>query len=196
MQAADLPCPSCKRPLPREASALAALTACPACGEALEVISFPALGQGPRTGLAAEPLSIAGDAACFQHPSKKAVVPCDTCGRFLCALCDLEVDGSHLCPACLESGRKKGSVSQLERSRVRWDRIAIGLNVLVLICVFLAPVSAIANTVITIMQWRRSQSRVAASRAWLLGATLFSCVLALGLATAAWVEWSKPDGAE
>jgi len=25
------------------------------------------------------------EAACFYHPQKKAVIPCDSCGRFLCA---------------------------------------------------------------------------------------------------------------
>ncbi len=191
MQSADLPCPACRRPLPNDAHALAALSACPSCGGELEAIPFPALGRGPRVGRAAEATSTPEDAACFQHPGKRAVVPCDGCGRFLCALCDLEIEGNHLCPACLEAGRRKGTVAVLERSRTRWDRIATALTLLILVCGVAAPVSAIANTAITVLQWRKPQSRVAPSRAFLLAATILSWVLTVGLGWLVWTEFSS-----
>lgn len=191
MPSADLPCPACRRPLPAEADALAALSACPGCGQELEVIPFPGLGRGLRVGAAAEATSTPEDAACFQHPGKRAVVPCDGCGRFLCALCDLEIEGSHLCPTCLETGRRKGTVSVLERSRTRWDRIVTALTLLILVCGFAAPLSAIANTVITALQWRRPQSRVAPSRAIMVAATIISWMLAGGLGLLAWTEFDS-----
>lgn len=190
MQPADLPCPACRRPLPNDAHGLAALSACPSCGEELEAIPFPALGRGVPVGSVAEPTAAPEDAACFQHPGKRAVVPCDACGRFLCALCDLEIEGSHLCPTCLEAGRRKGTVAVLERSRTRWDRIATALTLLILVCGVAAPVTAIANTVITVLQWRKPQSRVAPSRAFLLAATIVSWVLTVGLGLLVWTEFS------
>lgn len=168
---------------------LAEASACPACQATLQVIPFPALGRQAPTGGASEPVANPDDAACFQHPTKKAVVPCDACGRFLCALCDLEVEGQHLCPACLESGRRKGTVAALERSRTRWDQITVTLAALGLVTGCLAPVAAVANLVITVLKWNQPQSRVASGRATMVGATAIAWVLALVAAGIAWSEW-------
>ena len=67
-----------------------------------------------------------GEASCFYHPAKKAVLPCESCGRFLCAVCDVEMNGQHLCPACLASGKKKGRLKQLENRRTLYDSLALG----------------------------------------------------------------------
>ena len=80
--------------------------ACPGCHSALAARVFPAFFRQDAGGeRAAEGVVSEEDASCFYHPRKKAVVPCDQCGRFLCALCDLELDGRHLCPGCVEAGR-------------------------------------------------------------------------------------------
>lgn len=189
MKAHELPCPSCRRPLPLDPAWLETAVSCPACQAPLQVIPFPALGRQAAAGLAAEPVANPDDAACFQHPAKKAVVPCDACGRFLCALCDLEVEGQHLCPACLESGRRKGTVAALERSRTRWDQVTVALAALGLFTGCLSPVAAVANLVITLLKWGQPQSRVAAARACMVGATVVAWALALVLGGLAWWEW-------
>jgi hypothetical protein len=58
------------------------------------------------------------------------VVPCDACGRFLCALCDCELKGRHLCPSCLESGQKKQTIAGLEDERPLHRRQAFALSVI------------------------------------------------------------------
>jgi hypothetical protein len=70
------------------------------------------------------------EAGCFYHPQKKAVVPCEACGRFLCALCDCEFHGRHLCPACLESGKSKQSTEGFVSERVLYRRQALVLSIL------------------------------------------------------------------
>src|SRR6266487_4437379 len=64
---------------------------CPNCGALLAVEVFPALFRRIAPGRAAEAILIEGEAGCFYHPQKKAVAPCEVCGRFLCAVCDCEV---------------------------------------------------------------------------------------------------------
>jgi hypothetical protein len=66
-------------------------------------------------------------ASCFYHPAKQAVVDCAHCGRFLCALCDLEVGEAHLCPACLGRGKDQQSVMQQNRGLFRYDMLALAL---------------------------------------------------------------------
>ena len=106
---------------------------CPSCGSGFIAEIFPALFRDPEAGLGRAVVAAEGQAACFYHPLKKAEVPCDSCGRFLCALCDVELNGGHLCPNCLQSGRKKGQLRNLENERVLYDQIALSLSLLPLI---------------------------------------------------------------
>jgi hypothetical protein len=67
-----------------------------------------------------------GDAVCFYHESKSAVVACDECGRFLCSLCELTIGTSRLCSSCLERQRSAGSHDLPIAVRVvRYDRIVL-----------------------------------------------------------------------
>jgi hypothetical protein len=54
----------------------------------------------------------------------------------------VDLDGRHLCPACLESGKKKGRFSQLENQRVLYDRVALALAGLPLLCLWPSLVGA------------------------------------------------------
>jgi hypothetical protein len=106
------------------------LAACPNCNEPLQVELFPAFFRPLASGSKGELVLTEGEAACFYHPQKKAAVPCDSCGRFLCDLCDCEFKGMHLCPTCLESGRKKKRIHGLEDERTLYHRQALLLSIL------------------------------------------------------------------
>jgi ribosomal protein S27E len=137
-------CPKCRRLLVEEWIYNASTPMrCPGCGDALRIEVYPAFFR--RTvALPEEVVSPAeGDSTCFYHASKKAVLPCDACGRFLCALCDCELNGQHLCPRCLEAGQSKGKIKNLDSSRKKWDSIALGLAVL--------PIATIVFWVFTIV---------------------------------------------
>lgn len=106
-----------------------------------------------------------GESACFYHPEKRAVVPCDQCGRFLCALCNIELDGRHYCPACLETARDKGKIQALERSRTRYDQIVWSLLILPLpLCGVAAPFTASFAVGFALWHWRSPPSLVANTR--------------------------------
>lgn len=123
--ASALLCPGCFTALPSSHLNSADFVRCPLCQANVQAAVFPAAYRDPGPGTAGERILVAGESSCFYHDQKKAVVPCDTCGRFLCALCDVDLGGKHVCPQCLESGREKGSLTQLETRRITYDNAAL-----------------------------------------------------------------------
>jgi|YelNatPaOPRAMG01_1025707.scaffolds.fasta_scaffold08692_4 hypothetical protein len=193
MTSVPVACPVCKVPWPSEPEVLGALRACPACGREVYVALFPAFRHGPPRGVSPEPVLVEGEAACFQHPDKRAVVPCAECGRFMCALCDVELQGRHLCPSCLEAGQRKGAFTALETRRTLWDSAALLVAILPLVlCWPTTVLTAPGAIVLGIVSFYRPGSLVRRSRlrAWMaigLGVVqigLWMLVLLVGLSAA------------
>jgi hypothetical protein len=139
--AASIECTRCGRALAladaiRDYGAL-----CHGCGAVTWANVFPAAFQ-PVTVREAEPLADDSEASCFYHPSKRAAIHCDSCGRFLCALCEIELGSEHLCPACLEAGRHANSFDRLANHRVLYDSIALALAVVPALFVWTAILGA------------------------------------------------------
>lgn len=156
-----LTCPKCHRPLSSSLFNTLDFGTCSACGNAVKIRVFPALHKPLSTGTVGERVVMDNEAGCFYHPGKKAVIPCDSCGRFLCALCDVELNDRHLCPGCLESGRAKGKLKHLDRERVLYDNIALRVAVYpvaLLIFWFLTFITAPAAIFISIRYWNTPTS--------------------------------------
>ena len=154
-------CPQCHRPLPSSLFNAPNSGQCPACSTAINVTVFPALHKPLRSGSTGEHVVMDDEASCFYHPQKKAVVPCDICGRFLCALCDVELHNEHLCPNCLESGQKKGKLKHLDKERILYDNIALRVAIYPLILFFfwfVTIITAPAAIVLSIWYWKRPSS--------------------------------------
>jgi hypothetical protein len=134
-------CSKCQALLFPELYNIGALTPCPSCQSPLDIEIFPAILLAP-TAVLPESILVEGESGCFYHPSKTATIVCQGCGRFLCALCDLELNGRHVCPVCLESGQKKAKFKDLENTRVLWDRLAISVAVLPLLLVWTSIIGA------------------------------------------------------
>jgi hypothetical protein len=124
---------------------------------------FPALFRPMASGQTGELMVVEGDSTCFYHPARKALLPCQGCGRFLCALCDCELNGTHFCPACLETGKTKGKIKNLQNERPLYDTIALMFAVLPLVTLvfwiftlFTAPIAL----VIAIVNWNAPRSIV------------------------------------
>jgi hypothetical protein len=49
--------------------------------------------------------ALSDQSTCFFHPDKAFQACCQRCGRFVCALCDLQVGAEHVCPTCFERAR-------------------------------------------------------------------------------------------
>lgn len=156
-------CTNCSTPVPAAYFNAPEFAACPSCNASLLVRAYSALARPVVHGQAGERITEAGQAACFFHPNKTAHVPCEACGRFVCALCDVELHGQHLCPACIESGRRKGALTTLENRRVLWDNIALWTAVLPVATVlfwFITVITSPAAILLAIIGWRKPRSLV------------------------------------
>jgi hypothetical protein len=138
-------CTKCNASLLGDVFNTGALESCPGCGASSQVELFPALFRATTPGDAGETILTEGEAGCFYHPQKRAIIPCHACGRFLCGLCDVEWHGQHLCPACLESGSRKGKLTSLENHRILYDSAALSVAILPILfwplTVFTAPMA-------------------------------------------------------
>jgi len=177
-----LQCPNCG------VSATVPLTGAPIewecrwCGSPARVEVFPALLRGPAAGRAAEKLLIPEQSGCYYHPDKEATAVCDSCGRFLCNLCEIELSGRRLCSGCIESAVDKDKSERLRQSRVYYDNVALAFAlypmILVWVTIFTAPIA-----IYVALRYSRRQLSILPRWRWRF---LLAIALA-GLQLAGWV---------
>jgi hypothetical protein len=155
-----LNCTNCNAPLSKAAANSDALVACGACGNLLRVDVFPAINRSLPVGQAGAALQVDKETGCFYHPRKKAVVPCAACGRFLCALCDVSLNGQHLCPACLEKGRTRRKIKNLENHRTCYDSIALLVATVSILIYWFTIFTAPIVIYLTVRHWNSPSSMV------------------------------------
>lgn len=158
-------CPECDRTAPIVLSEPFVRTSCPSCNTPVSIDVFPALVRGHAVGQLGERVITDEESSCFYHPAKRAVVPCESCGRFLCALCDIELNGRHLCSACVESGVAKEKLTQLKREYVHYDDIALALAIVPMLVFYLTPITAFV-TLYMIIRYRKHPLSVIPRRRW------------------------------
>lgn len=144
---------------------------CFSCGADVLALVLPRAVAAATAGVAAE-VAAGGEAGCFFHPEKSAHAPCDACGRFLCALCELEIEGRRLCPTCFESARGSGALASLKTREIQHDRMALtiaGASWL------LWPISILTAPLIlylTLRYWRTPRQALLPRHRWRYGAAL------------------------
>lgn len=139
---------------------------CLNCGARIRTDVFPAAVRALDPVAKQEALSVEDDAGCFFHPRKKAVVHCDACGRFLCALCDIEMNGGHICFSCMESGKKSKSIETLENQRFLWDGLAIRLSIFPMIFFMITCITAPATIFLVFRYWKADSSITPRKKKW------------------------------
>ena len=146
------------------------------CGVEGRALIYPAIFR-VRESSAGEAIQAAGESACFAHEDKRAVASCDSCGRFVCALCRIEWGSRVLCPACVNSAGKRTDL--LVRSRSNFDTMALAIalasGLLFTLSLFTAPISIY----LAVRAFRAPRSLVprTMARAWI---ALVISVLELG----------------
>jgi len=159
-----LSCTKCNSALPGEMINTYSAVPCPSCAGLLRVDVYPALYRKLPTGRSGDTLQLDKEAGCFYHPSKKAVIPCSTCGRFVCALCDVAINGQHLCPSCFEKGKTKRKILNLENQRTCYDTIALlvaaGSILILWLTIFTAPLVIY----LTVRHWNSPSSIIPRSK--------------------------------
>lgn len=157
-------CTKCSTPLPLENVNGTSLNPCPGCGSPVRAEIFPAFFRELSAGSAGEALVISSEASCFYHPQKKAAVVCSECGRFLCGLCDVDLDGVHFCPSCLEASQKKGKIATIENQRELHDSKVFQIALLPM---FAGPLTLVTSPVALYLgfkHWNSPRSLVHRSR--------------------------------
>jgi hypothetical protein len=150
-----VPCARCGMPLLKWEMAPSDTAECPACGSENHVRLFPAaLAQGatPRGEAALE-----GEAACFDHPGKRAVAACERCGRFVCQLCSIDLGAGVSCPSCVATPFRNNS-------RTLYDTWALAIPFGLMILWPLTILSAPAVVALAIMKWKQPLSLVRRNR--------------------------------
>lgn len=101
-------CPHCSIDIPADAQ----WQSCPYCQGWLQVRVWPIVPQNTNAVSA-----LSDQATCFFHPDKAFQACCQRCGRFVCALCDLQLGAEHVCPTCFDRGRAD---SGTEAGKAEW----------------------------------------------------------------------------
>jgi hypothetical protein len=177
-------CPKCRAPLLGEGFNQKDSSPCPACGTPLQVEVFPAFFRKINPGQGGESIVIEGESSCFYHQQKRAVQPCDSCGRFLCTLCDCELHGQHFCPVCLEAGKTKGKIKSLDNQRTLHDSIALALATFPLLIFYFTIITAPMALIVSIRHWKSPQSILRRTKIRFVIAIILSILQLAGWAVA------------
>ena len=177
-----LNCTHCNAPLSKEAANTKSLVTCAACSGQLRVDVFPAVNRALPVGQAGATLLVDKEAGCFYHPRKKAVVPCAACGRFLCALCDVSLNGQHLCPACLEKGKTQRKIKNLENHRTCYDSIALLVATVSILIYWFTIFTAPIVIYLTVRHWKSPSSVIPRTKIRFILASIIA-----GVQIAGWI---------
>lgn len=147
MRKTILRCASCEASLSPPERVGAVALPCPVCRQVSRAWVFPAMFQ-ERDSTAGQRLLDEGQSSCMNHPQKQAVTVCDSCGKFLCALCDVEWNDEHLCTTCIQHRKQSDHAGAYRTSYTHYDSVALIIVLLSLAFMpffglggFLAPVT-------------------------------------------------------
>jgi len=146
-------------PLPKWELAAGNEAVCTLCGSRNHVRVFPATFTQQQAPTLPEGAA-EGEAACFDHPNKKAVAACQQCGKFVCQLCAVEFGAETWCPSCVTAGAGKAKTATTEAARTLYDSIALTLPLVSLILWPLTIIAAPATLALAVLKWRQPLSLV------------------------------------
>lgn len=190
----DVRCGYCWEPFPPENYNIEGGTACRRCGQTVQAYLFPARWQS-RWGDAPERVVTIDEASCYYHAANRAAVICDSCGRFLCTLCDLDIGGRHMCSVCLDAGLAKQEVTAFEKQRFRYDTAALALATIPVLLIWIPVITAPIALYLVFKNWSRPVSLVPRSRWRFVVAGGLAAVQLIGiLSLIGFVIWTVARG--
>ncbi len=157
-----VPCARCNMPLPKWELANGDAADCPSCGSRNIVRLFPAALANAAAARAE--FALDGEAACFDHPGKRAISACQQCGRFVCQLCAVEFGAGVWCPSCVANSSGNARQANTDASRILYDTWALTIPFALLLIWPLTLLSAPAVIALAIMKWKQPLSLVRRSR--------------------------------
>jgi DNA-directed RNA polymerase subunit RPC12/RpoP len=162
-------CAACSLPVPEDLWNREEEVRCPSCRHSMIALVFPAIANA-ALGVAPTAVDSENEASCFYHPQSRAAQVCANCGRFLCNLCDLEVDARHICPRCFDSHET------VETRRPMYDTMALALSTLPALLFWPALFGAPWALFIVFRRWNAPSSLVPRTKIRFILAALFALV--------------------
>jgi len=92
----------------------------------------------------------------------------------------VELNGKHVCPTCIDSGRKKGKIKNLENHRTLYDDIALSLSIMPLIFFWLTLITAPVSLFMSIRYWKAPLSIIRRTKIKFIIAILLSSLQIAG----------------
>jgi hypothetical protein len=175
MASAPVRCGRCETTLPTTFYNRDALSECPGCSAKVQAHVFPAYYRA-TTPIEREGLSDANEATCFYHPQNRAMVACDSCGRFLCSVCNVDLGGETLCPGCVHSGIRNRKLTRLENRRILYDNVALTLATAPLLMIWPTLLTAPMAIWVAVRYWRTPSSLVPRNKLRLILAISFALI--------------------
>jgi len=160
-------------PLPKWELAAGGDVHCTMCGSGNLVRVFPVVLASPHTLPSADAAS-EGEAACFDHPGRRALAACQQCGRYVCRLCSVEFGDSVWCPSCVAAGAGEARRAHPDTFRNLFDSTALILPLASLLVYPFTVIAAPASIVLSVMKWSQPLSLVRRSRWRFVAAILIS----------------------
>jgi len=161
--------------------------------------AFQALVRKQPAVQTGELLQTDDEASCFYHPKKKAKVPCAVCGRFLCALCEIELDGRSMCLACMEAGKNQRKLKSLENQRTLYDDRALSIAVVPMLFVYPTIITAPIALFMSLWYWKKPSSIIPRTKIRFVIAIILSLAQIAGWIFVIWFvfnnnsTWFFPD---
>jgi hypothetical protein len=173
-----VPCALCNMPLPKWGLAAGEAAVCMLCGASNQAYVYPAAFHAPAP--VATEAALDGEAACFDHPAKRAVAACQQCGRFVCQLCAVELGDATWCPSCVAAGAGQAKAAKLDGSRILYDSVALMAPLVALLMWPFTIIAAPGAIVLAIAKWRAPLSLVRRNR-WRFVAAILVGLTEVGL---------------
>jgi len=174
-------CPRCRTIQPVDHLNTGRALPCPGCCAAVRADVFNAFLRADDPAAGYDTAQAPGQAECFYHPGKAAIVPCGACGRLLCAVCRVDLDGRTLCMRCLQAGRDKQRITTLQNRRTLYDSLALNLAFWPMTMIFPTLLTAPAAIYYAVRHFRAPDH--------ILPRTHLKSILAMLLASGQIVAW-------
>lgn len=144
-------CPRCSSLLTTNIFTELSDSSCPHCGLEITGRLFPRFFNTFKGETTSVEISSDNESSCFFHPKKLAVSHCSECGRFLCSLCELNIEGRIFCPACIERLDQEKRLKTFTNQVTFWDSITLSMAILPML---LLPLTIITAPLTFIYIWR------------------------------------------
>jgi len=172
----DVRCPYCLKKLSSQINGIEKKSVCPHCGKPINWYIFPRYFSKETKDEIPNNILVEGESACFYHANKKAVVTCNQCGRFLCSLCDLELNNEHICPNCFNSSKKNKKNFEYEESRILYDDLALSIAFWPIFTFYFTIFGSFISLFLSIKYWNINSSIIEHNKSKKIFAIILSII--------------------